>query len=174
MGELWDIYDIKKNKTGRVAERGVYKFKKGEYHIVVSGIIINSKKKILITKRAENKRHGGLWECNGGSILKDETSLQGILRELKEELGVEFQEKEAILLKEIVRDKEVADIKQMWLFRRDIKDEEITFPDGEATAYKWVTIDEFMEMYNNKKIVPSVNFGREDYEKALNIINTVI
>lgn len=174
MGELWDIYDIKKNKTGRVAERGVYKFKKGEYHIVVSGIIINSKKEILITKRAENKRHGGLWECNGGSILKDETSLQGILRELKEELGVEFQEKEAILLKEIVRDKEVADIKQMWLFRRDIKDEEITFPDGEATAYKWVTIDEFMEMYNNKKIVPSVNFGREDYEKALNIINTVI
>lgn len=167
MGELWDIYDAKRNKTGVVAERGVYKFKKGEYHIVVTGIIINSKGEILITKRAKNKRHGGLWECNGGSILKGETSIQGILRELKEELGVEFSEKEAVLLKEIIRDKEVADIKDMWLFRRDIKNDEITFPDGEATEYKWVTIDEFMEMFNNKEIVPSVNFGREDYEKAL-------
>ena len=90
-----------------------------------------------------------------------------MIRELKEEIGVEFSEKEAILLKEIVRDKEVADIKDMWLFRRDIKEEEITFPDGEATDYKWVTIDEFMKMFNNKEIVPSVNFGREDYEKAL-------
>ena len=55
----------------------------------------------------------------------------------------------------------------MWLFRRDIKEEEITFPDGESTEFKWVTIDEFIEMFNNKEIVPSVNFGREDYEKAL-------
>ena len=62
-----------------------------------------------------------------------------MIRELKEEIGVEFSEKEAVLLKEIVRDKEVADIKDMWLFRRDIKEEEITFPDGEATDYKWVT-----------------------------------
>ena len=167
MGEFWDIYDAKKNKTGKVAERGVYKFKKGEYHIVVTGIIINSKGEILITKRAEHKRHGGLWECNGGSILKGETSIQGMIRELKEEIGVEFSEKEAVLLKEIVRDKEVADIKDMWLFRRDIKEEEITFPDGEATDYKWVTIDEFIEMFNNNEIIPNINFGREDYEKAL-------
>ena len=93
MGEFWDIYDAKKNKTGIVAERGVYKFKKGEYHIVVTGIIINSNGEILITKRAEHKRHGGLWECNGGSILKGETSIQGMIRELKEEIGVEFSEK---------------------------------------------------------------------------------
>ena len=92
MGEFWDIYDAKKNKTGKVAERGVYKFKKGEYHIVVTGIIINSKGEILITKRAEHKRHGGLWECNGGSILKGETSIQGMIRELKEEIGVTAKE----------------------------------------------------------------------------------
>ena len=88
MGEFWDIYDAKKNKTGIVAERGVYKFKKGEYHIVVTCIIINRNCEILITKRAEHKRHGGLWECNGGSILKGETSIQGMIRELKEEIAL--------------------------------------------------------------------------------------
>ena len=41
MAELWDIYDINKNKTGRTAERDAYQFKDGEYHIVVTGIILN-------------------------------------------------------------------------------------------------------------------------------------
>ena len=51
MGELWDIYDSNKKKIGKTAERDVYQFKEGEYHIVVTGIIINSKNEILITKR---------------------------------------------------------------------------------------------------------------------------
>ena len=55
MAELWDIYDINKKKTGKTAERNVYQFKKGEYHIIVTGIIMNSKNEILISKRAEHK-----------------------------------------------------------------------------------------------------------------------
>ena len=103
MSELWDIYDINKKKIGRTAERDVYQFKEGEYHIVVTGIIINSKNEILISKRAEHKKFGLMWECSGGSTLAGETSLEGIIRELKEELGIEFSKKEAILLREIRR-----------------------------------------------------------------------
>ena len=156
MAELWDIYDINKNKTGRIAERNVYQFKNGEYHIVVTGIIINSKNEILITKRAENKRFGLMW-------------VQGIIRELKEELGIEFSEKEAIFLKEIRRDKIPPDFKDLWLFRRDIDLKEITFPDGESIDARWVTIEEFEKMYRNKEIVPTVDFGIEDYNKSINI-----
>lgn len=96
MAEFWDIYDENRNKTGKLAERDGYEFKDGEYHIVVTGIIFNSKYEILISKRASWKKYGGLWECNGGSILAGETSLEGILRELKEELGISFTEKDAI------------------------------------------------------------------------------
>ena len=169
MNELWDIYDINKNKTGRIAERNAYNFQKGEYHIVVTGIIMNSKNEILISKRAKNKKFGGMWECNGGSILSGETSLEGILRELKEELGIKFTKKEAIFLKEIRRDKIPPDFKELWLFRRDIKIEDITFPDGEAIEAKWVNIEEFMNMCNSKKIIPTIDFGKEEYIKALNI-----
>ena len=169
MNELWDIYDINKNKTGRIAERNAYNFQKGEYHIVVTGIIMNSKNEILISKRAKNKKFGGMWECNGGSILSGETSLEGILRELKEELGIKFTKKEAIFLKEIRRDKIPPDFKDLWLFRRDIKIEDITFPDGEAIEAKWVNIEEFMNMCNSKKIIPTIDFGKEEYIKALNI-----
>jgi len=167
MAELWDIYDIHKRKTGRTAKRDVYQFKEGEYHIVVTGIIMNSENEILISRRAEYKKFGLMWECNGGSILAGETSLGGVIRELKEELGIEFSKREAIFLKEIRKDKVPANFKDLWLFRRDIDISEITFPDGESIEAKWVTIEEFMQMYENKEIVPTVDFGMEEYEKAL-------
>lgn len=166
MSEFWDIYDINKKKTGRLAERGVYWLKEGEYHIVVTGIILNSKNEILISQRAADRNFGLIWECNGGSILAGETSLEGVLRELKEELGLQFTAEEAIFLKEIKRER---DFKDLWLFRKDIDINEITFPDGEAIDAKWVSIDEFMKMYDNQEIVPTVNFGREDYKLALTL-----
>lgn len=169
MAELWDIYDKNKNKTGKTAERGNYQFKEGEYHIVVTGIIMNSKNEILITKRAAHKKFGLMWECNGGSILAGETSLQGVIRELEEELGIKFTPTEAIFLKEIRRDKVPPDFKDLWLFRKDIEIKDITFPDKESTAAKWVTIEEFMEMCNKKEIVPTIDFGIEEYNKALDI-----
>ena len=169
MAELWDIYDINKKKIGRTAERNVYQFKEGEYHIVVTGIIMNSKNEILISKRAEYKKFGLMWECNGGSILAGETSLEGVIRELKEELGIEFSKKEAIFLKEIRRDKLPPDFKDLWLFRRNIDLKDITFPDGEAIDARWVTIEEFIRMYENKEIVATVDFGIEEYHKALDL-----
>ena len=169
MAELWDIYDINKKKIGKTAERDIYQFKEGEYHIVVTGIIINSKKEILISKRAEHKKFGLMWECSGGSILAGETSLEGIIRELREELGIEFSKKEAIFLKGIRRDKILPDFKDLWLFRKDIDEREITFPDGEAIDAKCVTIDEFIKMYKNKEIVPTVDFGIDEYNKALTL-----
>ena len=169
MSEFWDIYDANRKKTGRTAERGAYQLKEGEYHIVVTAMIINSKNEILLSKRAEHKRHGLMWECSGGSILAGETSLEGILREIKEELGINFTKKEAILLKQIKRDKTPPDFKDIWLFKKDIKDEEITLPDGEAIETKWVIIDKFLEMINQKEIVPTIDIGKEECEAALKI-----
>ena len=124
----------------------------------------------MISKRATNKKFGGMWECNGGSILAGETSKEGILRELKEELGVIFKPEEAIFLKEVKRERVPQNFKDLWLFKKDINIEDLTFLDGEATAAKWVSIDEFIKMFNNNEIVPTVDFGREEYEEALKII----
>lgn len=166
MEELWDVYDIHRNKIGKTCRRGIDILLDGEYHIVVTAIIINSAGKILISKRAAHKKHPLMWECNGGSIKIGETSLEGMLREVQEELGITFTQKDAIFLKEIKSDK-AHDFKDLWLFRKDVKIEDITFPDGEAIEAKWVTIDEFEKMYEKGEIVPSVNFGREEYNIAL-------
>lgn len=170
MSELWDIYDKNRNKTGKLAQRGVDKLKEGEYHIVVTAVILNSKNEILITKRAPFKTFPLMWECNGGSILAGETSLEGILREIREEVGVVLNESEGIFLKTLERSCIPPDFKDIWLFKKDIRNEEITLPDGEAIDFKWVTIDEFEKMFENNEIVPSVDFDRKDWEKAITLI----
>ena len=170
MAELWDIYDKDRNKTGRFAVRDEYMLKDGEYHIVVTAVILNSKNEILITQRAPFKTYPLMWECNGGSIIAGETSLQGVIREIKEEVGVEFQENEATLLKTLERTKVPLNFKDVWVFRKDIKDDEITLPDGEAIAFKWVSIDVFEEMFANNEIVPTVDFNKEDWENAIKLI----
>lgn len=54
--ELWDVYDINRKYTGKVIDRhSNERLKKGEYHLVVQAIIINSKGEILLNKRSKLK-----------------------------------------------------------------------------------------------------------------------
>ena len=145
-----------------------FKLNKGEYHIVVNAIIINSKGEILISKRAEYKPHGLKWELNGGSIIAGETSIEGIIREIKEELGIKLEEKDGTLFKTVRKDEPPADFKDLWLFKKDIDIKDITFPDGEAIEAKWVNIDEFEKILEEKNFISMKDFGRKDYERIMN------
>src|SRR6202012_5135056 len=57
---------------------------------VVAGIVFNGTD-ILIAKRAHNKSQAGLWEFPGGKIEYGETPEECLVRELREELGIEVQ-----------------------------------------------------------------------------------
>jgi len=169
MDELWDVYDENKKKIGKTVTRDKEILENGQYHLVVTAIIMNSENKILISKRAANKKkYPLLWECNGGAVRKGENSLQGILREIKEELGIILSPREAIFLKEIKCD-EAHDFKDLWLFKKDIDLSDITFPDKEAIEAKWVTINELIDMFNKGEFVPIDDFGIEEYEMALRL-----
>ena len=168
MAELWDIYDENRNKTGRFAERGVYQLKKGEYHIVAVALILNSKKEMLITKRAPTKKAEPLkWELPGGSIIAGETSQQGILREIKEEIGLTFTPQDATFLTTIKRDVVTQDFKDIWLFKKDIDLNELEFADGEVIDAKWVTIDELLKLKEKRETVSVIDFGMEEYKLVL-------
>ena len=170
MEELWDIYDTNRQATGRLAKRETYKFQKGEFHLITVAVIINSQKQILIAKRSETKKREPLkWELTGGGVRAGENTLQAILRETMEEIGLKFEKDDAIFLKEIKEEKETGSgiFKDFWIFKSDAKIEEITFPDKEAKEAKWVTIEELLEMQQNNKMISGLNFEKEDYELAL-------
>lgn len=57
----------------------------------VVAAIIRREGKILIGQRPENKSLPGLWEFPGGKIEYGETPELALVRELKEELGIEAE-----------------------------------------------------------------------------------
>lgn len=172
MSELWDIYDKDKKITGRVAERGVYEFKDGEYFLVVVAIIMNSKNEILVAKRSATKKvEPQKWELTGGGVRAGETSLQGILREVHEEIGLCFKPEDAIYFKGTLKESKPARFKDFWLFKKDTPIENVIFEDGEVSDAKWVTIEEFIEMKNDNKMISAIDFGMEEYKKVLEKIN---
>ena len=55
---------------------------------VAAGILRDSSGRILITERLCDGPFDGLWEFPGGKIADGETSIQALIRELAEELGI--------------------------------------------------------------------------------------
>ena len=88
--ELWDIYDAKKKTTGRTMKRNDWCLKDGEYHLTVLGVITRPDGKYLITKRVMTKAWAaGWWEVSGGAAQAGESSYEAVLREVREETGLD-------------------------------------------------------------------------------------
>ena len=56
--------------------------------IPVVAAVIRSESRVLLGRRPEHKRHGGLWEFPGGKVDPGETNFQAVERELAEELDL--------------------------------------------------------------------------------------
>jgi 8-oxo-dGTP diphosphatase len=58
---------------------------------VVCGIIRDERGRLLAGLRPQGKHLGGLWELPGGKIDSGETPEEALVRELREELGIEVE-----------------------------------------------------------------------------------
>lgn len=160
--EIWDLYNEKRELTGRDHIRGAELPKDG-YHLVVHVWIRNSKGQYLISQRsADRPTFPLLWECVGGSVLKGESSLEGAKREVKEEVGIDLTEIEGkIVFSEIrgmVGDKIYNDIMDVWLFEYDgeVSLEQATT--DEVAQVVWLYPEQIREIYNSKQLVPTLEY----------------
>ena len=58
---------------------------------VAAVALIDVDGRVLISKRPDNKVMGGMWEFPGGKVEDGETPEIALVRELKEELGIDTQ-----------------------------------------------------------------------------------
>ncbi len=57
--------------------------------LVVAAAVLDADGRVLLAQRPAHKHHGGLWEFPGGKVEIGESPERALLRELREELGVE-------------------------------------------------------------------------------------
>lgn len=91
--EYWDIYDKDKNVTGRKMKRNDWCLADDEYHLTVLGVVARCDGKFLITKRVMTKAWApGWWEVSGGAAMAGESSQTAVLREVREETGLDVSD----------------------------------------------------------------------------------
>lgn len=163
-----DIYNKNKQKTGKIKMRYKDTLESDEFALAVKAIIINSKGQVLISKRAKTKqKDAGLWEINGGVCLAGESSLQGIIREIKEELGIDLGNVKGILYKEYSERQLFYDI---WLFKVDTEINNLRFADNEVEEAKWADIEECKAMEQEGKLICYEQLNYNDYEKCIDLL----
>ena len=148
--EIWDIYDKNRVKTGRTGVRGE-NLKSGEYHLVVFAFIINANNEILISRRTMNKTFPGCWEITGGSAVSGDTSEVAILREIREELGVEVDLKNGHLIKSHIGIGYASYFADTYIFFEDIDIKDVVCQVEEVSEAKYVTLPEFYQMLQEDK-----------------------
>lgn len=141
--EYWDLCDAQGNSLGEKIIRG-QAHRPGTYHIVVCVWIRNSKGQILLTLRSRNKKQfPGLWEGLGGSAQAGETSLESVVREVKEEIGLEFSPERFTLLTRLLEKTALVDIYEL---RTDFAAEDLILQSEEVDEARWATVEELQQI----------------------------
>ena len=156
--EYWDVYD-KKGKWKRRAIRKGERLKNDEYHIIVEGWILRDYGNFIIQRRAlDKKSFAGMWYCSaGGSVISRETPKEGMVREFKEELGVDISEEE-LHLKRIITEKNT--IFYIFLVRKNISLDEIKLQEEEVMDVDLADPNKIRKMVEDKTFI-----GLDYYEK---------
>ena len=105
--------------------------------------------KILLTRRAKGKSFAGTWENSGGAAKAGESSRQAIVRELREETGIQAEAGEFRLLRS---EREGSYFYDHYCLRRPVKLEELTLLPGETDDAQWVDFDRIHEMIRSGEI----------------------
>jgi 8-oxo-dGTP diphosphatase len=58
---------------------------------VAVAIITDANQNILITRRSLHASHGGMWEFPGGKLENEELATAALIREIKEEVGIDVR-----------------------------------------------------------------------------------
>ena len=150
--ELVDLYDENRVPLGRVAERHAEKGP-GEYRVVVHVCIFNSQGQLLIQRRSPEKTiWPELWDVSiGGGVDAGETSRQGAVREVGEELGYDL---DLIGLRPAVTVNFEGGFDDFFVVTRDLYLGDLRLQKEEVSDVRWVTLEEALVMLDSGTFIP--------------------
>lgn len=160
--EKWDLYTKYREKTGKEHIRGE-KIPEGLYHLVVHVWIRNSRGEYLLSRRAADRpTYPFFWETVGGSVLQGETSIEGAVREVKEEVGITLSPESGQLaftkIRDTVNGEKFRDILDVWVFYYDGEADLTAATTKEVAECKWLRSDQIYDLFQEQKLVPTLDY----------------
>lgn len=110
-----------------------------------------------------------MWECVGGSVVKGEDSLQGAIREAKEEVGVDLMPENGQVLftktRKIIEGKIFNDIMDVWLFEYDGEVDLGNATTDEVAQVAWMNREQIKELFDANMFVDTLEYFFTEVDK---------
>ena len=162
--EKRDLYDKDRNLTGEFIFKGE-PVPKGKYIIVILVMIQNSKGEFLIQKRSKQK--GGKFAATGGHVKSGQTSVEGMIDEIQEEIGLTVKPEELELLYSSREDEQDVFF-DLYYMKKDFEISDLVLQEEEVESASWKTIEEIDELIKQDMFL--INHAEEVY-RTIEILN---
>lgn len=155
MEEKFDVLNDLGEFTGEIATREEC-HKNGLWHRAVYAFIIDEEGNILLQKRSDNKKlWPNMWDVTvGGHVLSGEFGRQALIRETKEELGIDINDDDIKYLVGSTSINEKGDIvnkhyNECYLITKKIDISKIKLQEEEVSEIKYFTKQELLDKIAN-------------------------
>ena len=169
--ENFDVLNEMGEFTNEIASREEC-HKKGLYHKAVVVFIINSKNEVLIQQRSNNKKlWPNKWDITaGGHVDAGEFGFQAVIREAKEEIGIDINENDLLFIGSTISHNEEGDIinnhfNEFYIVQKDININDINLQIEEVQDIKWISKEEIIRMIDERNESLTTKLSCWDYLK---------
>ena len=140
--EKRNLYDKSKKQTQETI-LATEETPENRYILVVLALIENSQKEILVQKRSKQK--GGKYGLTAGHPKVGENSLQGIVSEIKEELGIDVAPQELKLVHSERSDRDRC-FYDLYYLPKDYQTSEMNLQSEEVESVRWCSQKEINDL----------------------------
>jgi len=174
--EYFDILDENGNKTGKTKPRSEV-HRDGDWHAAVHIWILNNNREVLLQRRCANKdSHPNMLDIScAGHLSAGDSSLEGAVRELKEELGLEVKPEELQFVKTIKNSSKYKsdfinnEFDDFYILRTDKGIEDMKYQEDEISEIFFVSYEKFKEMVKNHQ--PDLLRQDEEFEILFELLD---
>ena len=157
--ETWILYNRNRERLGKEVARDRYTLDE-EFHLSIHGWIKNKKGEYLIFQRDENKKiYPNYYEPISGGVDGEESSVEALIREVKEESGLEINERNIINVFTTINDKcKYHEICDVFVIELDYDVKDVTTEIGKNKNPRLINKEAIIKLINEGKFLPLVNY----------------
>lgn len=151
--EQFDILNKNGEPAGLTADK-VTELKEGQYYLGVHAYIYNSSNEFLLQQRGFDKSFlPGGWDIHMGHVVAGEASKEGMIREIKEEIGLSFLKDDIYFVGRVCW-KFYHHMIDVYFLKADFNISELSLQSEEVVGVKAISVADMLTLVSNMHYRP--------------------